>query len=311
MNSRWTENVLFGCLGMRAGERVLALVDEPLRFAGEALCAAAQDAGAARAEVRLLARPTRGLSVVDAHLVESVRQADVIVSLFGPMGLAQEHAALRAAVSAFRSVGRGRWAMGAFLDGEAFGQELLGDWSEVAATAQGLAEQMRLAESVHVTTAAGTDLHLAFGGRPLHVETGQLSRPGDFGNLPGGEVYVAPREASAEGRLVVDLCIGDLSLSSPVTLTFHAGRVVNVAGDGPVTEQLEQRLGADPWAWTVGELGLGANPFARPRGLVTIDEKALGTAHIALGGNLRFGGANPAATHYDCVFRNPEFRWET
>jgi len=40
-----------------------------------------------------------------------------------------------------------------------------------------------------------------------------------------------------------------------------------------------------------------------------LDEKVLGTAHIALGGNRSYGGANPAGTHYDCVIKEPQLRF--
>ncbi|MDF2630016.1 MAG: aminopeptidase, partial [Symbiobacteriaceae bacterium] len=49
----------------------------------------------------------------------------------------------------------------------------------------------------------------------------------------------------------------------------------------------------------------GTNPGARLRGRAPLDEKILGTAHIALGSNTHFGGANAAETHYDCVINRP------
>ncbi|MGE5674277.1 MAG: hypothetical protein ACM3XM_10370, partial [Mycobacterium leprae] len=123
-----------------------------------------------------------------------------------------------------------------------------------------------------------------------------------------GEVYAAPLEVSAEGRLVVDLAMGDLPLPQPVALTFRQGRVVEattLAGDSAPMAPLRERLGTDPWAWTVGELGIGANPFVRTRGATAVVEKALGTVHIALGANRSFGGVNAAATHCDCVIGSP------
>jgi leucyl aminopeptidase (aminopeptidase T) len=40
---------------------------------------------------------------------------------------------------------------------------------------------------------------------------------------------------------------------------------------------------------------------------VMLDEKAAGTAHVAIGHNAgSYGGANRASIHVDCIFSSPE-----
>jgi hypothetical protein len=300
----WTENLLQGCLGLRTGETVLILTDEPLRPAGEALCVAAKARGAASAAlVTLPARP--GLTVVPGALLRRVAAADVIISLLGESDCGREDPRLRAALAAFRAAGRGRWASGVHLTLAALPDLLGGDYAHVAARTARVAERLAGVRTVRIATPLGTDLTLQLGGRAVHQETGRLIHPGALSNLPPGEVYTAPLESGADGRLVVDLCIGDITLTAPVMLTFRQGRVVAVEG-GPEVERLRRRLGADPWAWTIGEFGIGTNPWVRPRGKAAIDEKVAGTVHIALGGNRSFGGCNDAATHYDCVISRPQ-----
>jgi leucyl aminopeptidase (aminopeptidase T) len=51
-----------------------------------------------------------------------------------------------------------------------------------------------------------------------------------FGNLPAGEIYIAPLEDSAEGVLVVDASFPGLLLSEPVKMTFEKGYVTQVEG---------------------------------------------------------------------------------
>lgn len=301
---RWVANILETSLGLQPGERLVVMFDEPLQHAGEALVAAARQRGAGEARAFLLPDTGVGFTVVSAAFVQAVKEADVLVSLRSELYLPAEDAHMRAAMSAFRQGGRGRWAMLAQLDDGVLERELSADFEPVAVEAERLASELGRGTSVHITSEAGTDLVLSYAGRPLQVETGLLRTPGALGNLPPGEVYVAPLESSAEGRLVVDLCIGDLWLDAPVTLHFERGRVVKVEG-GLMAEFLPRRLGEDPWAWTIGEFGLGANPHIRPHGRVALDEKALGTAHIALGANRFFGGENLAQTHYDCVISAP------
>ena len=55
----------------------------------------------------------------------------------------------------------------------------------------------------------------------------------------------------------------------------------------------------------IGELGIGFNPKINLMGAMVVDEKALGTAHIALGSNYWFGGDIYSISHLDQVFKNP------
>jgi leucyl aminopeptidase (aminopeptidase T) len=69
--------------------------------------------------------------------------------------------------------------------------------------------------------------------------------------------------------------------------------------------ELVERAGAG--GDVIAELGIGLNHSVRPRGHVMLDEKAGGTAHVAIGRNTGFyGGDNEANIHVDCVFSGPE-----
>ncbi|WP_374711907.1 aminopeptidase [Symbiobacterium terraclitae] len=304
----WTETVLCESLGLRPGERVLIMADAPLAEAAEALAAAAGEVGAGRVARFALPEPRAGLQLVPRGLAAAAGGADVLVCLRSDLDLAREDAPVRAARGALRQAGRGRLAVLAQVDLAVLEATLEHGLAEVERRAEELAGRMRAAAGAHLTAPGGTDLRLSWAGRPVLAETGRLQEPGSAGNLPPGEAYVAPHEARADGRLVVDVALGDIPLDGPVALTLRQGRVVEVAG-GKAAAELRRRLGDDPWAWTIGEFGLGANPHVAPCDRVSLAEKALGTAHVALGGNRAFGGRNPAPTHYDCVIAAPAVRY--
>lgn len=351
-------------MGLRPGERVLVIVDEPLRAAGEALCATARALGAGRAEVRVVpgsgaglgagagragtptaratgasatgasatgatatratgapatGAPGPALAVIPAAYLRQVSEADVILSLLSGLDLRRESPWLRAGLAAFRAAARGRWAAGACIDQAVLEEDLVLDCRAIAARTAATAARLARARQVRLVTEAGTDLTFSIAGRPVYQDAGVLRGPGAYGNLPAGEAFVAPLEESAEGRVVIDLSLGDIPLDEPVTLTFRGGRAVAVEG-GSAARELVRRLGTfdprpgpgsgpgpgtGPGPWTLGEFGLGTNPGARLRGRAPLDEKVLGTAHIALGSNAHFGGANEAETHYDCVISQP------
>ncbi len=62
----------------------------------------------------------------------------------------------------------------------------------------------------------------------------------------------------------------------------------------------------DPNWRILAELGIGANDGVRQlKGVSLVDEKCLGTVHIALGDNSTFGGRNESAVHEDLVTLAP------
>lgn len=303
MSVQWARNVLQTCLGLCPGERLLVVADSRLAAAALDVQRMGWELGAEESSVRIL-ELHHVLMVVDESFLGLIRRADVIVSLLGFINLEREIAPLRAGVAQFRQAQRGRWAFGAFIDEDVLHNEFMADYREVERIATLYAKQLSGADRVQLFSEGGTDLTFRIGGRPIHSDTGILTTPGAFGNLPAGEAFVAPFETSAEGTLVVDLAIADLVLDAPVTLRFRQGRVVSVQGGASALE-LERRLEKDPTAAILGEFGIGANPQARIRGRVTTDEKVLGTAHIALGSNHQFGGLQVSDYHYDCVISSP------
>ncbi|MGZ4389997.1 MAG: aminopeptidase, partial [Gaiellaceae bacterium] len=95
-------------------------------------------------------------------------------------------------------------------------------------------------------------------------------------------------------------------VDEPVTLRFERGRVVSIEGGraAAMLRDLVETAGAG--ADVVAELGIGFNPTVSPRGHVMLDEKAGGTAHVAIGRNTgSYGGDNEASIHVDCIFSAP------
>ena len=124
-------------------------------------------------------------------------------------------------------------------------------------------------------------------------------------------IFVAPHADGAEGVLVVDLTIPYTVhglVDEPVTIRFERGRAVSIEGGraAELLRELVQEAGAG--ANVIAELGIGLNTALTPRGHTMLDEKAAGTAHVAIGRNTgAYGGDNEASIHVDCIFSNPRF----
>jgi leucyl aminopeptidase (aminopeptidase T) len=133
-----------------------------------------------------------------------------------------------------------------------------------------------------------------------------LDQPGAFGNLPAGEVFVAPLATGADGICVIDRSIaleGEGLVDEPIRLTFRQGRIVAIEGGRAAAAARAAIAEAGAGADVVAELGIGTNARARITGSVITDEKVLGTAHVAFGDNASpgYGGDNRAAIHVDGV----------
>ena len=168
---------------------------------------------------------------------------------------------------------------------------------------------------VVIQTNAGTDIKFNITGCKSISNDGLYDSPGHGGNMPAGEVYIPPKINTAEGRVVIDCTSRNkddcLHVDKPIVLTVKKGIVTSIEG-GSAAEKLKKTV-----AWAkrraknpsmvgqIGELGIGMNPKASISGAMIIDEKVLGTAHVALGSNYWFGGDVFTIIHLDQVFKNP------
>jgi hypothetical protein len=170
-------------------------------------------------------------------------------------------------------------------------------------------------KELHIRTKAGTNLHMKIDQKNISSSDGDYTRYGTGGNLPAGEVFFPPKKKSVEGMLVVDGSSrtrkGTELIRNPIKVRIEKGEVVDVQGGKEAvllreTLSWAERNAQYPWGIRkVCELGIGLNPKAKIIGSTIIDEKSLGTAHIALGSNNWFGGSIFAMTHLDQVFKNP------
>lgn len=157
---------------------------------------------------------------------------------------------------------------------------------------------------VRVTSPSGTDVTFSVKEREATWNDGDCQSPGDFGNLPGGEVYISLIVGSANGVIAFD---GTIKLvhkavipESPVFVTFTDGYVSDISGGieaGKLEDTIRQgdelaratgNKAAERDNKSLGEFGIGTNPHAKITGYALEDEKVLKTAHFAIGDNYAF-----------------------
>lgn len=181
------------------------------------------------------------------------------------------------------------------------------DYKKLRRIGSSIASKLKGKKFIHACDPNGTDLVFRIRDRHVGVEVGTLEDCFSTGReceveVPAGEVYVAPIENSANGILVVDE-LRDYGIWG-LELFFKDGRIVSLKaekGSDTFKNMLEKAEGDKD---RIAELGVGTNYGMKPVGWNIYDEKALGTAHIGIGNNIKLGGVNKASIYIDFILQN-------
>lgn len=148
-----------------------------------------------------------------------------------------------------------------------------------------------------------TDLEFSMKGRDFMNDCGIVAKEKiGYMNLPAGEIFGAPVETSANGHIFFDLpCMYHYGKQvEGVWFRFKRGKVVEYKirkGKKNFEDVIKHASGKKT---TIAELGIGTNWNAKPTGgMIIVDEKILGTIHVAIGQNKLYGGTNESTIHWD------------
>ncbi len=169
-----------------------------------------------------------------------------------------------------------------------------------------IADIMDKGKTVRIKTKLGTDINFSIAGRKAFGrESGIYKNRGSFGNLPTGEVFIAPVENTANGIFIADASFAGIGkLRKPLKVYVKGGYAAGFSGnDAKKLESLLNFVGKE--ARNIAEFGIGTNEKATITGNILEDEKVKGTCHIALGNNAGFGGKVNVELHLDGIIKKP------
>jgi aminopeptidase len=286
------------CMGLKPGEKVLVITDEPLRTIGYALWKAAKDLGNEVLLIEILPRASNGAEP-PPEVAELMKMVDVVLC---PTSKSLTHTDSRRAASA-KGVRVGT------LPGvteQIMIRCMNADYNKIAQRTFALCKLLEKASTVRVIAPAGTDITMPIKGRTAHSSSGLFREKGQWGNLPTGEAYLAPVEGQSEGVVVVDGSMAMVGMvKTPIRIQVKKGYAEDISG-GEEAQRLIALLephGKD--ARTVAEFGIGTNDKAILTGIILEDEKVMGTIHIAFGDNKSMGGSVRVASHLDGLITHP------
>ncbi len=181
------------------------------------------------------------------------------------------------------------------------------DYEKIIALTDHIVHKLAGVQSIRVVTEKGTDITMPVGGRVILPSKGVMRNKGESGNLPSGEVYMAPLEGKSNGIVVIDGSMAGIGmLSTPLRIEVVNGYAENISGGEEAARltSLLDKSGRD--ARAVAEFGIGTNYKAQLTGMILEDEKVFGTIHIAFGNNISMGGSISVNSHLDGLVTEPD-----
>jgi leucyl aminopeptidase (aminopeptidase T) len=181
------------------------------------------------------------------------------------------------------------------------------DFDRLRVDAESVGAAWDRASEFRLTSRGGTDLRGSVADRPGRVLHGMARSPGAYMAPPDIEAGTAPVEGTATGVVVVDadlLFMGEGPLDEPVVLHVAGGQLTRIEGRarGRLLSMLE-RCQDDRMA-NIAEVSMAFNPAGTVCSVAMETESSRGSAHIALGNSIAYGGRVNAIAHLDCVMRD-------
>ncbi|HPQ02700.1 MAG TPA: aminopeptidase, partial [Bacillota bacterium] len=282
----------------RSGEDVLVIMDKGTRTVGMALFEAAVSLGCEAMVVEIIPRKMNGEEPPEP-VGEMMKHVDIVLA---PTSKSITHTVARG--NACKAGARVATLPG--ITEDCMTRALVADYDEVAKRAEKYARILTDGKIVRITNADGTDISMSLEGRVGMADTGIYRDPGQSGNLPAGEAFIAPVEGTANGVFVADGAMaGPEFAGTKIRITVANGYATSIEGGeaARTIEKMISPLGMP--ARNIAELGIGVNDRAKITGQVLEDEKVMGTIHIALGDNSNFGGNVRVASHLDGIVVAP------
>jgi len=293
-------NALFACIKVQPKEKALLIYDKTTREIADAFIKAASDKNIVLTVSKIELTGSNGKDP-DPATVALINKHDIVIA---PTFFSLTHCP---AMSAARK----RGLRGATLPGitpEIFAKGL--DTSPEDLRNAGKAWMAKLSgnHKIKLISDKGTNLEFSIGKYPLKSDDGCLWGKGDVGNLPAGEVFIAPDPCSGNGVLAVDGSIATQEWENnaeTALIKIENGKAVSFQGKR--ADELRKTLEkCGEKAFLLAEFGIGTNEFLSVGGNLLEDEKVKGTVHMAFGNNRGFGGNNDVPVHIDCVILNPD-----
>jgi len=302
-------NAIRTCMNIGSGDRVYIISDEETLLVGQALQEESVAAGAEAKLIRLEDFGPRPLRNVPEGFIENLLTFDPTVTFFAASAKEGElPLRMQMSIQLAQQAQKIRHGHMVSVTPQIMREGMRADYRQIHDLTMRVYEMARKAQTITVTSPKGSKFSAQFSPElkwiPCH---GLYHKPGDWGNLPEGEVFTCP--ATLNGIIVADM-LGDYFsdryglLKSPVTFDVKDGYVQSIqCDDKGIEKELWDYLTSDENGRRVGEFAIGTNTALTALSGVLLQDEKIPGIHIAFGNPLpRQTGADwTASTHIDVI----------
>ncbi len=287
------------CMGLKSDETLLIITDEVKREIGKSLHFAGKGLCKESLLLEIKSREINGEEPPEA-VAKLMKMVDAVVC---PTAKSLTHTDAR------RNAAKEGVRIGTMpgINADIMSRCLNADYEKIIKLTDFIAEKLKTVQTIRVVTEKGTDITMPVKGRKIIPSRGVLRKKGESGNLPSGEVFLAPWEDKSQGRVVVDGSMSGIGLlKNPIFIEVVDGYAEKIEGseEAEKLKKLLEKPGRD--ARAVAEFGIGTNYKAKLSGQILEDEKVFGTIHVAFGNNLTMGGRISVSSHLDGLVKEPD-----
>lgn len=164
------------------------------------------------------------------------------------------------------------------------------DYNQVSKEAEMLRQGMTHSDSADIDFEVENQsyhLHIELGRQDAQKSHGICHQASDIANLPAGEVYFVPMDAS--GQFPIKFEEDGETLGLMHVQDCRVEKVTLIRGNQKLIDKMQHKLDGDPATGILGELGFGTQVLPYSGGDIQ-DEKIFGTFHLATGRNDHLNG---------------------
>ena len=302
------------CLKVKAGESVVIITDAETVEIGSAIKAAIEEI---TAEVKFFVMEDFGERPIDypQDIDDAIKVADV--SIYAAQGAEGELQSFRMRMlKAIEANPRLRHGHMIGITPEIMKDGMCSDYKEIQRISRLVYEKVRNAGNIRVITEIGNDFVAEFRPRLKWIISDGDIAPGQWKNLPDGEVFTSP--FAVDGTVVIDGCLGDFftqkygSLeNTPVIIEVENGRAVKESircDNKPLRKELTKYIfEIDEHGSRVGEFAIGTNTGLTELIYNLLQDEKFPGVHIAFGSPLpgKTGAKWDSKAHVDGVIKDP------
>ena len=303
------------CLKVRPGDKALIITDRQTMGIGMALKTAIEKIAGS---VQFFIMEDFGDRPIDMPpaILDAIKAADV--SIYAAQGAEGELQTFRMPMlKAVQATTTLRHAHMIGITPRIMCDGMCSDYKEIQRVSRLVYEKVKNAEKIQVTTEKGCDVTARFSSDlRWHISDGDIGKPGQWMNLPDGEVLTSP--INVNGTVIFDGCLGDYfaekyaSLEDkPITIEVENGRAIKdsieCADEQLRKEFTDYLFENDENSNRVGEFAIGTNTGLTELIYNGLQDEKFPSVHIAFGSPIpgHTGADWDSKSHIDGLILSP------